>query len=91
MKKSIRNRIIVLVIIAVVILVVVRIRVITNGSHRSEAAETRLMLEAMEEQDISAIQEEIDLKRSLMDAAGGNPEESSVASEETEDLSGVYD
>ncbi len=65
---KVRNRVIAVVIIAAVILIAVRIRLITNVPLKSEAAETRLQLEAMADQDISAIQEEIELKRSVMDS-----------------------
>ncbi len=65
---KVRNRVIAIVIVAAVILIAVRIRLITNVPMKSEAAETRLQLEAMADQDISAISEEIELKRSVMDS-----------------------
>jgi len=63
----IRNLIILIAVIVAAILVVVRIKSITNVPLKSEAAETRLVLDALADQDITAIQEEIDLKRGISD------------------------
>ncbi len=65
---KVRTRILILIVIVAAILVGVRIRTISNSQLKSEAAETRLTLEAMAQQDTSSIQEEIELKRTVTDA-----------------------
>ncbi len=69
--RSFRNGVIAVVLIAAAVLIAVRINRISNVSLKTEAAETRLYLEAMENQDVSAIQEEIDLKRSVEQSSSG--------------------
>ncbi|MCC8141358.1 MAG: GDSL-type esterase/lipase family protein [Lachnospiraceae bacterium] len=63
----IRNLIILIAVIVAAILVAVRVKYITQVPLKSEAAETRLVLDALADQDISAIQDEIDLKRDVSD------------------------
>ncbi len=76
---KVRTRILILIVIVAAILVGVRIRTITNMQLKTEAAETRLTLEAMAQQDTSAIQEEIDLKRTITDTISGEIDEDSAA------------
>ncbi len=78
MKARVRNRIIFIIIVIVAVLVAVRIRSIVHVSLKSEASETRLVLEAMADQDMNAIQEQIDLVRSLAE-----PEETESYNEMT--------
>ncbi len=66
--KKLRYLIILIIVAAAAVLVAVRVRSISHGPAKSEAAETRLVLNAMEEQDIEPIQEEIDLRRSVVGA-----------------------
>ncbi len=61
--------IIVIAIVVVILLVVFRVRAISMGPLKTEAAETRLTLEAMEEQDTESIRQEIDLKRSMEESS----------------------
>ncbi len=68
---KVRTRVLILIVIVAAILVGVRIRTITNTQLKTEAAETRLTLEAMAQQDTSAIQEEIELKRTVTETISG--------------------
>ncbi len=65
---KVRYRILIIVVISVLIVIAVRARSFTNVSLRTETAETRLQLESLADQDISAIQEEIDLRHSIVEA-----------------------
>ncbi len=71
-RKSIVRGLIVAAAIVAVILIAVRIRSISKGPSKTEAAETRLQLDALAEQDMTALQEEIDLRRSVIGAAAND-------------------
>ncbi len=94
---KVRTWVIILIVIVAAILVGARIRTISNSQNKSEAAETRLALEAMAQQDTASIQEEIDLKRTVTETVYGDisdaetteGDENAEEAEEAEDTTTV--